>query len=139
MFNAQSHRKLRSCLWSTATGLVEPLAAVLAVLALAPYITDATLDYSLLYVGGCVIVPLSSLNFLMINVNLPRQARDRHTTNAPKNNCDRFNSQGDGDGQPARTPAGGLVAASAGRAWGHGARGVHHDRLPLRLWQLRLR
>ena len=89
VFNAQSHRKLRSCLWSTATGLVEPLAAVLAVLALAPYITDATLDYSLLYVGGCVIVPLSSLDFLMINVNLPRQARDRHTTNAPKNNCDR--------------------------------------------------
>jgi zinc transporter ZupT len=65
VFNAQSHRKLRSCLWSTATGLVEPLAAVLAVLALAPYITDATLDYSLLYVGGCVTVPLSSLNFLM--------------------------------------------------------------------------
>lgn len=50
-----SHRKLQSCLWSTATGLVEPLAAVLAVVALAPYITEMTLDYSLLYVGGVMV------------------------------------------------------------------------------------
>ncbi len=50
-----SHRKLHSCLWSTATGLVEPLAAVLAVVALAPYITEMTLDYSLLYVGGVMV------------------------------------------------------------------------------------
>ena len=40
---------------STATGLVEPLAAVLAVVALAPYITEMTLDYSLLYVGGVMV------------------------------------------------------------------------------------
>lgn len=50
-----SRRKLHSCLWSTATGLVEPVAAVLAVVALAPYINDKTLDYSLLYVGGVMV------------------------------------------------------------------------------------
>ena len=54
LFNS-SGRRAHSCMMSTMTGLVEPLSAVLAVLVLAPFLTQTTLDCSLMYVGGVMV------------------------------------------------------------------------------------
>ena len=54
LFNS-SGRRAHSCMMSTCTGLVEPVSAVMAVLVLAPFLTQTTLDCSLMYVGGVMV------------------------------------------------------------------------------------